>query len=300
VENMNMTVQTVVSDAPPSGVLGPVLQLSKPGVTRLVMVTALCGALVAPQAIDPLNLFLALVSTALVVAGANALNMYLERDVDAKMERTRNRPIPAGRISPEFALWFGLGASVIGMALLVGFVNLVAGTLAGLALLSYVLVYTPLKRSTPYALHVGAVPGAIPPLIGYAAVMGQLDSVAYLLFSILLVWQLPHFMAIAIFRQTDYRAAGLLVFPVAFGVKRTQRAIGVYSALLLAATLLPVVLGAAGLAYGIIAAVSGIGFLAWGLYGLKAKNSVKWARSLFLASMPHLVVVFAALVASAM
>src|SRR5690606_19272069 len=144
--------------------------------TRLVMVTAVCGALVAPQSIHTLTLTIALFATALVVAGANALNMVLERDVDARMERTRLRPIPSGRISTELALWFGICVSVTGIVLLVSLVNLVAATLAGLALLSYVLVYTPLKRSTHYALHVGAVPGAMPPLIGYAAVAGQIDT----------------------------------------------------------------------------------------------------------------------------
>ena len=297
---MSITAPTVVSEARPSGVFGPVIQLSKPGVTRLVMVTALCGALVAPKSIEPVKLLVALLSTAFVVAGANALNMYLERDVDAKMERTRLRPIPAGRISPEFALVFGVCSSLLGMVVLVAWVNLVAGTLAGLALLSYVLVYTPLKRSTPYALHVGAVPGAIPPLIGYAAVAGNLDTVAYLLFSILLVWQLPHFMAISIFRQADYRAAGLQVFPVAVGVARTKRAICFYSVVLLLVTLVPVFNGVAGAAYAVIVGVTGLGFLAWSIYGLRAKDPVSWARSLFLASMPHLVVVFAALVASAM
>lgn len=296
---MSTTLQSVVSEPQQSGLVGPLVQLSKPGVTRLVMVTALCGALVAPASIDLLNLVVALVSTALVVAGANALNMYLERDVDAKMERTRRRPIPAGRISPELALWFGVGVSAIGITLLVSLVNLVAATLAGLALLSYVLVYTPLKRSTPYALHVGAVPGAIPPLIGYAAVAGQIDTPGFLLFLVLLVWQLPHFMAISIFRRADYRAAGLQVFPVAVGLARTKRAICFYSAALLAISLAPLALGIGGWAYAAIATISGLCFLAWGAYGLRAKDSISWARSLFLASMPHLVLLFAALVATA-
>jgi TatA/E family protein of Tat protein translocase len=148
---MSTTAQSVVSEPQSSGLVAPLIQLSKPGVTRLVMVTAVCGALVAPQRIDTLNLLIALCSTALVVAGANALNMFLERDVDAKMERTRLRPIPSGRTSPETAFWFGICVSAMGIALLLTLVNLVAATLAGLALLSYVLVYTPLKRSTRYA-----------------------------------------------------------------------------------------------------------------------------------------------------
>jgi len=297
---MSTTAQSVVSEPQSSGLIAPLIQLSKPGVTRLVMVTAVCGALVAPQRIDKLNLLIALCSTALVVAGANALNMFLERDVDAKMERTRLRPIPAGRTSPETAFWFGICVSGMGIALLLTLVNLVAATLAGLALLSYVLVYTPLKRSTRYALHVGALPGAIPPLIGYAAVAGQIDTAGFLLFLILLVWQLPHFMAIAIFRCADYQAAGLQVFPVEVGLARTKRAIGFYSVVLLAVSLAPYFLGVAGLPYAIIAGLSGLGFLAWGTYGSRMKETVAWARSLFLLSMPHLVLLFAAFVASAM
>jgi protoheme IX farnesyltransferase len=179
-------------------------------------------------------------------------------------------------------------------------VNLVAATLAGLALLSYVLVYTPLKRSTPLALHVGAVPGALPPLIGYASVAGGLDAPAYALGAILLVWQLPHFMAIAIFRQSDYSAAGLKVYPVALGLPRTRRAIVTYSVVLLLVSLLPVPLGIAGLPYAIVAGVTGLCFLVWSLRGLSTPNVVSWARSLFLASMPYLVILFTALVASAM
>jgi len=303
---MSTTAPSVVSETPvvsetrSSGLVAALLQLSKPGVTRLVMVTAVCGALVAPERIQTLTLLIALFATALVVAGANALNMVLERDVDAKMERTRLRPIPAGRISPDLALWFGICVSGLGIALLVSLVNLVAATLAGLALLSYVLVYTPLKRTTHYALHVGAVPGAIPPLIGYAAVAGQIDTTGFLLFLILLVWQLPHFMAIAIFRRADYQAAGLRVFPVAVGLARTKRAIGFYSVVLLLVSLAPVLLGVAGLVYGVIAGVSGLAFLVWGTYGSRVKETVPWARSLFLASMPHLVLLFAAFVASAM
>ena len=297
---MTTTLQTVVSRPQPSGVLGPMLQLSKPGVTRLVMVTALCGALVAPLGIDVVNLVVALLSTALVVAGANSLNMFLERDVDARMERTRFRPLPSGRVSTEFALGFGLCSSVLGLFLLTALVNLVAATLAGLALLSYVLVYTPLKRSTPLALHVGAVPGALPPLIGYAAVTGRLDAPAYALAAILLVWQLPHFMAIAIFRQHEYSAAGLKVYPVVHGIPRTRRAIVIYSAVLLAVSLLPLPLGIAGWPYAVVAVLSGLTFLVWSLRGLSTPNVVSWARSLFLASMPYLVILFTALVASAM
>lgn len=271
-------------------------QLTKPGVTRLVMVTMLCGALLAPARIDWLRLCVALFSTALVVAGANALNMYLERESDRAMERTRGRPLPSGRLQPEAAFWFGMMLGGVGYAGLGMAVNPTAALLAAIALLSYVLVYTPLKRVTPLALHVGAVPGALPPLIGWASVHEQLTLEAWLLFAILFCWQLPHFMAIALFRQREYERAGLVVHPSVYGVKSTKRQIALTSLVLVGVSQLPALLGAAGGVYLGVALASGALFLAWALAGLRADAGLRWARSLFFASMPYLVVVLGALV----
>ena len=228
-------------------------ELGKPRLAGLVMVTMLCGALVAPGPRPLGRLLIAMLGTALVVGAANALNMYIERDTDALMRRTASRPLPTGRLSPEVALWFALACGVVGLSVLVLFVNLASAALALAALASYVLAYTPLKRSTGYALHVGAVPGAIPPLIGWASMTGSLAPRAWPLFLILLIWQLPHFLAIATFRREEYARAGLVVQPNQSGLAATRRSILIYSALLLVVSLSPLALGMAGLWYAGVA-----------------------------------------------
>jgi len=276
------------------------VELGKPSVAGLVMVTMLCGALVAPGPRPLVRLSIALFGTALVVAAANALNMYIERETDALMRRTASRPLPSGRLAPEVALWFALACGVIGLTVLVLWVNLMSAGLALLALVSYVLAYTPLKRSTGFALHVGAVPGAIPPLIGWASMTGSLAPRALPLFLILLVWQLPHFLAIATFRREEYARAGLVVQPNASGLDATRRSIIVWSALLIVVSLSPLALGMAGLWYAVVASLLGFGFFAFGAFGRGDKTVERWAKLLFLASLPYLVLVYAALVVSAM
>ncbi|HEY6560832.1 MAG TPA: heme o synthase [Polyangiaceae bacterium] len=275
------------------------VQLTKPRVTSLVLITGACGALAAPGALSWSRFSVGMVGVLLVVGAANAFNMYLERDTDAAMQRTRLRPLPAGRLSPETALWFAAALALVGLSGVLLFVNGVAALLSALALASYVLVYTPLKRVTPWALHVGAVPGAIPPLIGWASVTGTLDAGALSLFLILFVWQLPHFLAIAIFRQSEYEKAGLRVLPAVKGLRATKREIALYSPLLLAVSLLPIWTNGAGAAYASVAALCGVLFAALGFYGLRADAGTSWARRLFFASMPYLVVVFTAFVAAA-
>lgn len=278
------------------GLATSLAQLAKPTITRMVLITTLCGALMAPVRIDTLRLGLALFGTGLVVAGANALNMILERDVDAAMERTRDRPLPSGRLAPEAALWFAGICSAVGLALLGLWVNPLACLLALAALVSYAFVYTPLKRVTPYALHVGAVPGAIPPLIGWAAMTGSLALEPWFLFAILLVWQIPHFLAIAVFRQRDYEAAGLKVYPAVKGLAATKRAMVVTSILMVAVSVLPLVTGVAGTLYAAIALPLGLAFTALVLRGFSPGAGERWARHVFLASLPYLVLVFGGLV----
>ncbi|HEV8245581.1 MAG TPA: heme o synthase [Polyangiaceae bacterium] len=272
------------------------IQLTKPGVTGLVMITALCGALVTPGPRPVSTLLIALFGTALVVGAANTFNMYLERHSDALMTRTRLRPLPTGRLSPEFALGFGLVLAAIGLPLLALVVNTTAALLTAVALGSYVLVYTPLKQTSPMALWVGAVPGAIPPLIGWASVRGSLGLGAWLLFLILFVWQLPHFLAIAIFRREEYARAGHRVLPVVKGVPATKRAIVAYSALLLLVSIAPFALHMASLAYLLVAGLSGALFLAYALKGLAPESDNAWAKRLFRASIPYLVLVMGTLV----
>lgn len=282
----------------PSRTLRAFVELAKPGVTRLVLVTTACGALAAPGPLDPVKLVWTVIGTGLVVGGANALNMLLEVDSDARMSRTQGRPLPSGRLGAEEALLFGVGISIVGLALLARFASLAAVALTALALLSYVLVYTPLKRVTPAALYVGALPGALPPAIGYAAMTGTLDRVGLLLFAVLFAWQLSHFAAIAVFRRDEYARAGLKVLAVEWGLRAAKRAIVAFSVLLWVVSLLPWLLGVSGPVYALLAGVSGAVFVGWAVRGLWSDADHAWARSLFLASMPHLVLVMAALMMS--
>jgi len=284
--------------AAPAARLAPALiELSKPGVTRLVAITTLCGALTAPGSLGVLRLAAVLLGTVLVVAAANAVNMYLERDTDGLMTRTRGRPLPSGRITPEVALIFAAVTAVSGLALLAVVGGLFCAGLALAALVSYTVIYTPLKRVTPLSLHVGAVPGAIPPLIGWASVTGSLETLAWMQFAILLVWQLPHFLAIAVFRREEYARAGLRVLTVVRGVRRAKLEIAAQSLVLVLVSLLPIALGLAGIAYAAIALSSGLLFLVLATAGLAAQNDDVWARRVFFASMPYLVVVLGALAA---
>jgi len=273
-------------------------ELTKPSITTLVMVTMVSGALAASVPIQATQLLLAMFATACVVGAANAFNMWMERDSDAFMTRTRRRPLPTGRLSPEMVLGFGTLLAVVGLTLLATSVSSLSALLGWLALCSYVLAYTPLKRVTTWSLHVGAVPGAIPPLMGWAAVTGSLSREAFALFAIMFVWQLPHFLAIATFRAPEYERAGLKVMPNVNGAAATERAIIFYSVLLGVVALVPWALGMAGLGYGITALVCSAAFIGCALQGLRSLPTNRWARRLFIASLPYLVVVFAAFVAS--
>ncbi|MGC4093629.1 MAG: heme o synthase [Polyangiaceae bacterium] len=277
------------------GMLGAFVELSKPGVGGLVILTTLCGALSAPVTIGLGKLAAALVGTSLVVAAANGLNMVIERHSDALMSRTRHRPLPTRRLTPELALGFCALSSVVGMALLLTFVGTLAALLTLSALVSYVVAYTPMKRISPLALFVGAVPGAIPPLIGWASATGGLDRLAWLEFAVLFVWQLPHFLAIAIFRKEEYARAGMKVLSVVHGVRRSKIEIALYSLLLVVVSLLPVGLGLAGMGYAVVALACGLAFLALATGGLSMSDDRRWARRVFFASMPYLVIVLGAL-----
>jgi protoheme IX farnesyltransferase len=279
-----------------SGLAVALVQLTKPSVTRMVLATAWCGAAIAGPIRNYGRLGFTLLGTALVVASANALNMYLEGDVDALMTRTRNRPIPSGRIAPEVALWFGLALGVIGLAVLSVLVNPITAFLGAFSLLSYVLVYTPLKRVTPAAVWVGAIPGAAPPLMGWTGMTGGISSAAISLFLVLFIWQIPHFHAIAIFRAEEYRRAGLKVLPVVHGLERTKFTIAALLILQLFISALPAFTGLGGVPYIVVATVLGAIYVGWGLAGLRPSAGPRWARSLFFASMPYLLALFITLV----
>jgi heme o synthase len=214
--------------------------------------------------------------------------MYLERDVDALMTRTRNRPLPAGRLEPQVALWFGVSTSVVAVPLLTMRVNPLTGFLAALSLVLYVLAYTPLKRRSTAALVVGAIPGAMPPLLGWTAATGELSAPGLALFLILFVWQLPHFIAISIFRVDEYTRAGLKVVPAVRGLAAAKQQIALYSLLMVAVSLQVVRAGIGGAFYLAAALALGGGLVTLAAYGLSRAGDAKWARWYFLYTLVYL------------
>jgi protoheme IX farnesyltransferase len=265
-----------------------VIALGKPRITFMVLITTTVGLLLAPAAVAPSLIVATLLGVALVVAGANALNMYLERDVDALMSRTRNRPLPAGRLAPEIALYFGIGCAIVSVPLLAICVNPLTGFLAALSLVLYVLAYTPLKRRSTAALMVGAIPGAMPPLLGWTAATGVLSSPGIALFLILFVWQLPHFIAISIFRVDEYQRAGLKVVPAVRGVAAARLQIGLYSLLMVAVSLQVVRAGIGGAFYLASALALGGGLVTLAAYGLGKNGDARWARWYFFYTLVYL------------
>lgn len=271
------------------------IELTKPRITFLVLFTASVGLWVAPVRPSLPIVLATLGGLMLAVGGVNALNMFLERDTDGLMERTRHRPLPAGRLEPDISLWFGLALSLGGVALVAAMVNLLSAFLTLVAVMSYISLYTPLKRHSPWALHIGAIPGAMPPLIGWTAASGSIGAAGLSLFGIILLWQIPHFLAIALFRKEDYARAGIRVLPVIKSVRETKFQVLLSLFLLIPVSLLPVYFHIAGWTYLITAVVLNAFFLLVGLQGLWSKNIDSWARRLFLVSLLYLSVIYAVL-----
>lgn len=265
------------------------VELLKPRITLMVVLTALVGFVAAGEGsiCGPL-LAAALVGTGLVAAGAAVLNQLLERDTDALMDRTRRRPLPSGRVAPPEALAFGAAISAAGVLLLIVGCGPLPAAVAAFTWASYLFFYTPLKRRTPLATLVGAVPGALPPVIGWTARSGSLDPGAYVLFAILFLWQVPHFLAIAWMYRDDYARAGFPMLPV---IDRegsfTARQAVVHSLALLFVSLLPAAAGFAGGAYLAGAFVLGVALTLFALRLLSVRT-LGAARGLFLASVLYL------------
>ena len=290
---------STASSLTPADTLRDLVSLVKPNITLLVLITTGGGLWMAPGRLGWTQLLATLMGTVLVVAAANTLNCYLERDSDRYMARTKNRPLPAGRMSPRIALIFGITLACISVPTLTLLVNPVTGLLAATALISYVWIYTPMKRISPAALLVGSIPGAMPPLMGWTAVTGRIEWPAVALFGVLFLWQLPHFIAISIYRQTEYDKAGIKTVPSLYGLKAARWHTLFWCAALLPVSLALVPLGVAGWIYFTLAALLGLIFVGWALLGLRARNIKKWARGLFLYSLVYLTLLFAALLADA-
>jgi heme o synthase len=267
--------------------------LTKPEVNLLVLVSAFVGFyLGSPAKVNWLRLIHTLLGTLLVASGTATLNQYIEREADGLMRRTARRPLPTGRVKPAEALGFGVLLLMAGGLYLWAAVNVLASALALLTLTTYLLLYTPLKKKTPLCTLVGAFPGAMPPLIGWAGARGDLSGGAWTLYAILFLWQFPHFLSIAWMYREDYARAGLLMLPASDRDGRsTTRQILAYSLALVPVSLVPVWLGQAGLVYLFGAVILGVGLLDCGAR-LAATKSNALARRLVHASVVYLPLVF--------
>jgi protoheme IX farnesyltransferase len=278
------------------GVISDYLTLTKPPIVLLLLVTTLGGMFLAAGGVPSSAVVVwVCVGGALGAGGANALNHYLDQDIDALMSRTSQRPVPSGRISPHKALAFGIMLNLAAFLLLAAWVNLLAAALTMAATLFYVFVYTNwLKRSTPQNIVIGGAAGSIPPLVGWAAVTGGLDLPALYLFTIIFFWTPPHFWALALLIQRDYERAGIPMLPVVSGREFTAWNIFVYALILVALTLVFAATAAVGLVYLGAAAVLGGVFitLAW---RLKLRQTARNARKLYLYSLLYLALLFVAM-----
>ena len=276
--------------------------LTKPRVMSLVVFTGLCGLLAAPAAIHPVLGFTAVLCIALGAGAAGALNQWYEADLDARMKRTASRPLPAGRMTRQTALHFGVGLSVFSVVLMGVATNWLAAAVLALSILFYVLVYTVwLKRRTAQNIVIGGAAGAFPPLIGWAAATGDVTILPILLFAIIFLWTPPHFCALSLFVKTDYANAGVPMLPVVAGVTTTRRHIALYTLPMIAAAIAPWAMGLTGWVYGVAAIALNAVFLLLALAVLanRATESagMKPEKRLFAFSVLYLFALFAALVA---
>jgi protoheme IX farnesyltransferase len=239
------------------------LALLKPRVMSLVIFTALIGLMMAPGHVHPVIAITAILCIAVGAGASGCLNMWYDADIDARMKRTQNRPIPSGRVSPGEALGFGISLSVASVAVMGLAVNVTAAALLALTIGFYVFIYTMwLKRRTPQNIVIGGAAGAFPPMIGWAAVTGDISIASLIMFAIIFFWTPPHFWALSLFTTEDYKAAGVPMLPVVAGEAETRRQILLYSLLLAPLGAAPVFVGMNGWLYGIVAVALGAVFVA--------------------------------------
>ena len=277
------------------------LALTKPRVMTLVVFTGLCGMLAAPVGIDPVLGFTAILCIALGAGAAGALNQWYEADLDAKMKRTRQRPLPAGRMDRQSALHFGVGLAVFSVILMGLALNVLAAAILTVSILFYVLVYTVwLKRRTAQNIVIGGAAGAFPPLIGWAAATGDVATLPVLLFALVFLWTPPHFWALALFMKADYAAAGVPMLPVVAGERATRVQIGLYTIPMAIVAVAPWALGLTGAIYGVTAIATTAIFGALALQvSLRTKgvdDAMRPEKRLFAWSVLYLFIIFGALV----
>jgi len=279
--------------------VGAYLELTKPRITFLIVLTSAAGfGLASRSAVDYVALLSALFGIALLSSGIATLNQYAERDLDALMRRTANRPLPSGKVAPWEALAFGAGLTIAAEIYLLVLVNPLTALLGLTVIAGYLFGYTPLKTRSSLSTIVGAFPGAVPPLIGWSAATGTLSIEAWVLFAILFLWQFPHFLAIAWMYREDYSRAGILMLPVVEPDGRvTAQQIVVYTLMLVPVSLLPTVLGLSGRVYFFGALILGLLFL-YSSVRAAFSMSRQQARQLLLASVLYLPLLFILMVAN--
>ena len=273
------------------------VELAKPRITLMVVFTTAMGLRLAPGQIAPARAAAILFFTALLVGSANALNSFLEREVDGRMRRTRNRPIPSGRVDAWSAFALGLAAGAFAVPALALVANPLTAAVGLSAWLLYVGVYTPLKRVTPWALEIGSIPGALPPLMGWTAMTGRIEAPGLALAAVLAFWQLPHFLSITLYLAEDYERGGIRVWPLVAGERAARVRLLVYTVGLVGAS--AAAAGLAGGAYAATAVVLGAAFLVLAVRGLRGDAGSALARRTMLFSLVYLCLLLGTLVADA-
>jgi protoheme IX farnesyltransferase len=275
---------------------GDLVALTKPRIISLLLVTTIAAMYVAGSPSVGL-VAIVFIGGYLMAGGANAVNMYLDRDIDVHMSRTKLRPIPSGRMAPRAVLAFGVLLATTATFLLARFANVLTAVLALLGFYGYVFLYTRwLKRSTPQNIVIGGAAGAVPPLVGYAAVAGRLDLTAWALFLIIFYWTPPHFWALALLKQRDYGAAGVPMAPLVWGERETVAQMGLYTAIMAALTVLPFCIGAFGVTY-LVSAIVLVLPLAWGIEKIRRNTAdTAAARFVFKYSLLYLALLYVAMV----
>ncbi|MCM3635130.1 MULTISPECIES: heme o synthase [Paenibacillus] len=278
--------------------LKDLISLTKPNLLRLNIFAAFAGYWIASKwTFDWVLLIWMLIGSTLTMASATVINNYYDRELDMKMERTRNRTLPSQRMKPAHVLIYGIILGVVGLTVLFTQVNVISGILGVIGWIAYIVIYTMwLKRTSTWSTSVGGISGAMPPVIGYCAVTSEFDMGAFLLFAFLFLWQPAHFWSLAIRRVEEYRAAGFPLLPVVKGVKRTKIQMIPYLVLLLVTVILLYTYNLAGMFYLIVSTVLTVIWIIHTLTGFTAKDDDKWAKTNFLISVNYLMIVFIMLI----
>ncbi|XID95813.1 heme o synthase [Paenibacillaceae bacterium WGS1546] len=274
--------------------LKDLVALTKPRIIRLNLIAAFGGYWVASKwDLEIWTLIWMLLGTTLTMASSCVLNNYWDRDLDQKMERTRDRALPQGRMSPGFVLGYGIVLGILGLAVLFALVNPLTGWLGLLGMFVYIVIYTMwLKRSSTWSTSVGGISGAMPPVIGYCAVTNEVDAGAWILFALLFLWQPAHFWSLAIRRKEEYRAAGFPLLPVVKGVTRTKWQMLPYILLLIPASYFMYYFGYVGVVFMVLSVGIAAVWMIHAVSGFRAKDDEKWAKTDFMISINYLMIMF--------